>query len=189
MALAPNIRPGPDIATPIPHSLSSYSMSGAVTAGVIASVVFSGLLWIARLMGITNFSISLSLGSMFTGDETVGTLWLGLLINIVLGVLAAMVYALLFHSWGWATWARGVAIGMGHAVLAGVLMLGIPRVHPGGVNQVISDPGFLGANAGWMTAVGVFFLFLIYGAIVGEVYSRYVPHLSPATPEARRPLP
>jgi hypothetical protein len=140
-------------------------------------------------MGVTNFSISIMLGSMFTGDEGNGALWLGLMINFVIGAITAFAYAVLFHVWGWSTWARGVAIGIPHAILAGSLMYVVPHVHPGGAGPLHQNPGFLAGNDGWLTAVIMFFLYMIYGAIVGMVYSRYVPHLSPQTLEARTPLP
>ncbi|HYE60582.1 MAG TPA: hypothetical protein VD997_01180 [Phycisphaerales bacterium] len=183
MALAHHPRDIPDVATPIPHSLRAYSLPGALTAGALAALVFSGLLWLARLMGITNFSIAEFLGSLFTRDTGGAALALGLAVHVMFGALVGLIYAVIFHAWGWATWARGVAIAIPHAIVGGGMLAALGEMHP--LNgELTGNPGFLGGNYGWLTAATLMGLFLIFGAITGAVYAHFVPHLSPANPDA-----
>ena len=188
MALAPHLRPV-DMATPIPHSLSAFSYAGALVSGLLGGLAFSGLLWLARLMGMTGFSVSMFIGSLFTGETTTAALWLGLGFHLVLSMLTGLVYALLFHAWGWSTWARGIAIAIPHAILAGLAMTAVSYIHPVTSDKLLANPGFLAGNYDWLSAVILFALFLVYGAIVGSLYARYIPHLDPAHPEASTPLP
>jgi hypothetical protein len=185
MALAHSPRDIPDVAAPIPHSLNAYSIPGALIAGGVAALVFSGLLWLLRLMGVTNFSIALFLGSSFTGDTAPGTLALGLAVHVIFGALTGLIYALIFHAWGWATWARGVAIAIPHALVAGGMMVALAEVHPLRSEQT-GTPGFLAGNYNWLTAALLMALFLLFGAITGSIYARFVPHLTPGTPKVAR---
>jgi hypothetical protein len=176
----------PNIATPIPHSLHSYSIGGAALAGFVGSLLFSGLFWFAQLSGFTNFSVSLYLGSLFLGEISANAALLGLGVHVLFGVLTAFIYAFIFHMWGWATWARGMAISVPHAIVAGLMLVPLSNMHPL-TSEPIADPGFLGSAFGWLTPLILLTLFMIYGATVGAIYSKFVPHLSAEHPEAGRP--
>jgi len=62
------------------------------------------------------------LGLMFAGPESAGLVFgLGLIVHVMMGVLFAIVYALLFAAFGIeANWLSGAIFGAGHGVLAGV---------------------------------------------------------------------
>lgn len=95
----------------------------------------------------------------------------GFLMHLMISGLLGIVYGLVFEAWGEAGWWRGVLIAIPHIIVAGALMWMLPAMHPAVPEhpQLIA-PGFLAANYGWMTVMGVIVLHLTYGAVVGAMY-------------------
>lgn len=143
----------------------------AFFAGVIGGGVMTLLLWMARATGMTQMNLSMMMGAMFTQDVNATTWWVGFFMHLMISGLIGIVYGLVFEAWGASSWWRGVVIAIPHIIVTGVFMWMLPMMHPAVPEhpQLIA-PGFLAANYGAMTVIGVIVLHLIYGAIVGVAY-------------------
>ena len=155
----------------------------AFLTGVIAGAVMIALLITARIAGITEMNIALTLGSMITREITAGTWALGFLMHLALSGLIALIYASVFEAVRRSTWRLGLIGGAIHTAIAGLVMLLIPAIHPI-IPDVIAAPGAFGVNYGAATVATFVFLHLIYGAIVGGVYETV--H-TPLPPRQRQP--
>jgi hypothetical protein len=154
----------------------------AFWAGVIGAAVMVLGLWIARALDATDFNLGYFWGSMLTGTTTTGSWILGFVITLILGGLIALLYAAVFEALGRSSWGWGLLGGVVHLIIAGLVIGGIAAVHPA-IPQAIADPGYYTANYG-PNSVAVFsLLHLIYGIIVGSVYSPI--HKAIAVPQGR----
>jgi hypothetical protein len=147
--------------------------ASAFGIGIIAAAVMTLLMWLARLNGISNLDIAMTLGtaSVFTDEATPGAWTQGLIVMLLAGGVFALVYAWVFEYWphhrarAW----LGALIGMVHAVIGGaamwVLMPALHSDHP--KNPLLADPGFMGANYGSATVAFFVGLHIIYGTIIG----------------------
>ena len=146
--------------------------------GFAATVVLSTMMAASQRLGYTRMSIPFLLGTMVTVKRDRAML-LGLLLHMLNGWIFAIVYALAFESWQWATWWLGAGIGLVHVLF--VLTIGmpvIPAVHPRMVseyfgptpNRQLQPPGFLALNYGRRTPMVALLSHLLYGAILGAFY-------------------
>lgn len=113
------------------------------------------------------------LGLMFVGPDRGGTVYgLGLVAHFMMGVVFALVYALLFGAFGIdPTWLWGAVFGAAHGVIAGMVFGTMPAMHPRmGRGGVLEAPGPFGVNDGLMVPMGVLLLHVVFGAAVGWVY-------------------
>jgi hypothetical protein len=146
--------------------------------GFVATVVLSITMAASQRLGYTRMSIPFLLGTMITANRD-RAMFLGLLVHMINGWLFALIYALAFESWHWATWWLGAGIGLVHVLF--VLMIGmplIPAVHPRMVseyfgptpNRQLQPPGFLALNYGRRSPIVALISHLLYGAILGAFY-------------------
>lgn len=105
--------------------------TGVALAGVAATVLMTLLMYMAKAMGM-KMNVPRMLGLMSALPERTGTDYLtGGMAHLMVGVLLAGVYELLFGWLGWpADAGGGMVIGVGHGVLAGVSMARMPAMHP-----------------------------------------------------------
>jgi hypothetical protein len=146
--------------------------------GFVATVVLSITMAASQRLGYTRMSIPFLLGTMMTANRD-RAMFLGLLVHMINGWLFALIYALAFESWHWATWWLGAGIGLVHVLF--VLMIGmplIPAMHPRMVseyfgptpNRQLQPPGFLALNYGRRSPIVALVSHLLYGAILGAFY-------------------
>lgn len=146
--------------------------SKAFLAGVTGGAVMSAIMWVARTMMGMEVHLEQTLGTMFGGPPSLGKTLMGLVIHLVLSGLIALLYAVGFekvtHKAGAAT---GAMFGVLHTLVAGVFMGYIlPVMHPL-IPEQMPGPGPFMGNLGMMGVIAFVMLHLIYGAIVGGMYS------------------
>jgi hypothetical protein len=92
---------------------------------------------------------------------------------MMMGVVFAIIYAFLFDLLGVnANWLWGAVFGAIHGVIAGMAFGMMPAMHPRmGEGEVLAPPGPFGKNYGTMVPIGVLVLHVIFGVVVGVLYS------------------
>jgi hypothetical protein len=157
----------------------------AFLAGVIGGAVMIALVAIARAAGITDLNLGILWGSMITGNATAGTWVLGALIHLIVSGLIALIYAAVFEAIRGSNWFTGLIGGAVHAVIGGLLFAALP-----GTPGFIRDPGAFAINYGSATAALFIVGHLIYGIIVGGMYTPVHTHKLPAatTREIEEPV-
>jgi uncharacterized membrane protein YagU involved in acid resistance len=146
--------------------------------GFVATTVLTTILSASQGLHLTRMNVPFMLGTMFrSGSRSAARV--GFLVHLVNGWLFALVYVAAFHAWGAATWWRGAAIGLVHAlfVLAAAMPV-LPAFHPRmattdqGPTAVrrLEPPGFFALHYGVRTPVSVIVAHLLYGGILGAFY-------------------
>jgi hypothetical protein len=145
----------------------------AIWVGILGGVAMSLMMVIARAMGLIDASIERYEGCMVTGkDEGGGTIAAGTMMHLVLSALIGILYAWGFAQfWGDATWALGLLLGLVHWFIGGILL---PMMD--GMNRCVQDGrlrkfGAFGSGRGAMMVVGFLMGHLLYGLVVGWLYS------------------
>ncbi len=146
--------------------------------GFVGTIVLTTILSASQGLNLTRMNIPFLLGTMFrSGSRSAARI--GFLVHLVNGWLFALVYIAAFHAWGGATWWRGAAIGLVHAlfVLAAGMPI-LPAYHPRmamadeGPTEVrrLEPPGFFALHYGVRTPISVIVAHLVYGAVLGGFY-------------------
>jgi uncharacterized membrane protein YagU involved in acid resistance len=146
--------------------------------GFVATVALTTLMAGSQGLGITRMGLPYMLGTIFTPDRDRAKL-VGWLVHLVNGWIFSLIYVAAFHAWGEASWWRGGAIGLVHALF--VLTVGmrlLPGLHPrmAGEQQgptvvrQLEPPGFLALNYGVQTPLVVVIAHVVFGMILGAFY-------------------
>jgi uncharacterized membrane protein YagU involved in acid resistance len=146
--------------------------------GLVATLVLSTLLSASQALGLSRISIPLLLGTVVTGDRERASA-IGFFLHLVFGWLFALLYALIFASWGRAGWLVGAGLGFGHGLV--VLVVALPLlagIHPRMASErtgpeptrALEPPGFMALNYGWATPLVTLTAHVVYGAIIGSGY-------------------
>jgi len=145
----------------------------------------SVVMLVLRLAGIP-VSLELLLGSLVTSHS--GTeLWIaGFVLHLAIGALAGIGYAVVFE---WAVQQAGPIVGAGlgicHALMAGLLMSGIPAMNPLEVANRLAAPGAFLQNVHFGPFLFIV-LHVLFGACVGTLYGPTVQHAHLPIPARRR---
>jgi uncharacterized membrane protein YagU involved in acid resistance len=142
-----------------------------VFAGVLATAVMTVLMYVGRTLGM-QMDMPRMLGLMFTGPGNGGMVYgIGLMVHVMMGIMFAVVYALLFDAFGiGANWLWGGVFGAAHGVFAGMAMAMMPVMHPRmGNGEVFAAPGPFGVNYGSMVPIGIIMLHVVYGVAIGVI--------------------
>ena len=144
----------------------------AIWAGILGTIVMSVLMYMGKAMGMP-MDMPRMLGAMVVDPSRGAVVAIGIIAHVMMGVLFAIVYALLFDaadidpSWLW-----GAVLGAVHGVIAGLAMGMMPAMHPRmGTSKALPEPGPFGRNLGAMIPVGIIVLHLVFGTVIGAVYS------------------
>lgn len=146
--------------------------------GFVGTVVLTIILAGSQGMGLTRMNLPFMLGTMFR-DAHRPAERIGFVAHLINGWIFALVYVAAFHAWGGATWWRGMAIGLVHALFVlTALMPVLPAMHPrmAGPEQgpsavrMLEPPGFFALHYGVRTPLSVVAAHLAYGAILGAFY-------------------
>lgn len=146
--------------------------SRAFFAGTVGAIVMSAIMWMARnLMGM-EVHLERTLGTMFGGPPTTMTTVMGLVMHLVISGMIALIYAWGFENVSHRAGAGvGAGFGLVHAIPAGLFMgYVLPMMHPM-VPESMPGPGPFMANLGMMGIVAFFMLHIIFGAVVGALYT------------------
>ena len=142
----------------------------AVIAGVVASIVFSFILAMAPKMGIPKMDIVDLLGSMFSARTNQA---LGWTMHLMMGIVFALIYALLWSSGiSAATWVGGLIFGAVQWLVVGMVMGMMPMMHVGIKSGAVKAPGLWMTNEGGrMAFMGGLIGHMIFGIVIALVYS------------------
>lgn len=106
-------------------------LGAAVLAGIIGTVVFTIILYIAPTMGMPKMDIIGMIGTM-TVEPGGAAPVVGAVGHLIMGVVFPVIYALIWAAGvGTATWVWGLVFGLVHGL--GVALVGMPlmaSVHP-----------------------------------------------------------
>jgi uncharacterized membrane protein YagU involved in acid resistance len=148
--------------------------------GFGATIVLTTILAASQGLGLTRMNLPYLLGTMVTSDRDRAKV-VGIAIHAVNGLLFSVVYVIGFHLWGGPTWWRGLAIGAVHATFVLVVVMpALPGMHPRMASELsgptvvrgLEPPGFLALHYGRRTPISVMFAHVVFGAILGTLYSR-----------------
>jgi len=142
---------------------------GAIVAGVIGTLVITMVMNMAPKMGMPKMDMVGMLGAMFSPE---GNRTLGLGIHLMMGVIFAIIYALLWNvGIGRLGLLWGAIFGAGHWLIAGMMMGGMPMMHAGIKAGTVKAPGvFMLQNGGMMAFMGGLMGHIIFGLVVALVY-------------------
>jgi uncharacterized membrane protein YagU involved in acid resistance len=146
---------------------------GAVVAGIVGTIVITMVMAMAPKMGMPKMDIVGMLGSMFSPE---GNRTLGMVIHLMMGIVFAVIYALLWNAGiGTVGLLWGAVFGAGHWLVAGVMMGGMSMMHAGVKAGTVEAPGVFMVNSGGMMAfMGGLIGHVIFGLVVALVYWLFV---------------
>lgn len=162
-----------------------FEILPALLAGWAAGAAMTAAMIVMRRSGQTEMDMVLMQGAMFTDDQRRARV-LGAVLHLVLmaGLVFGTVYAGLFTLLTVASdnaWWVGALLGVGHGLLAGMVMVLMPRMHPrmerGPAAEptagalLLKSPGLFARNYGAATPVGLVLAHALYGSVIGIVYA------------------
>lgn len=156
----------------------SVNVPSLVLWGLFATGLFTLISSGAQQLGVSRMSLPFMLGTMFTPRRRLATV-IGFAVHFLLGVVFALLYALVFEAWGEAGWWRGTLLGLYHGLFMLVVGIGaLPSLHPRmtGKHQgptptrLLEPPGLLALHYGAMTPAVALLAHLVYGTVLGAFY-------------------
>ncbi|MFB6279156.1 MAG: hypothetical protein ABEK75_06595 [Salinibacter sp.] len=159
-------------------SILALSIGSALLWGLFATGVLTLLMSTSQGLGWSRMSFPFMIGSMFTSHRG-RAMALGFGLHIVFGLAFALLYALVFESWQWATWWLGGLLGVFHGLfLLIVLMPALPDLHPRMASphygptptRQLEPPGFMALNYGRNTPALTLAAHVVYGILLGLFY-------------------
>jgi beta-glucosidase/6-phospho-beta-glucosidase/beta-galactosidase len=163
----------------------------AVLAGACGALAWEAVLRPLIALDVPLFDLVRLLGTTFFGRNAAAWQWwpLGMLLHACVGAIWAIFYAYFFWStYGWKPRTQGVVFSLLPAVLAGLVM--VPQMgwmHPSVLDGTLLHPGLFGWRLGWGGPVGVVIGHLVYGFILGSLYTRPVGYRAGAPPRRYAP--
>ncbi|MGH9183944.1 MAG: YqhR family membrane protein [Acidimicrobiales bacterium] len=174
--------------------MEDFNLIAALVAGFVGTVVMSAMMTMAASAKVTDMPpMALVTGAMMTGDRRRATAIGSVVHYLMMGtVVFGIVYGLLFDAFDSASWLVGVAIGLAHGAIVGlVFMPMMPLMHPRMEHDLVgagtpaeratvatdsrgevhlSAPGVLGKGWGSMTPAGILIGHAVYGVVLALVY-------------------
>lgn len=146
--------------------------------GLLATIAMTTILHASQGMGLSRLSLSFLAGTWVTADRGWANV-LGFVIYTIGGWLFAIIYVLVFLSFGHGTWWVGGLLGLLHGLfLLTVALPLLPYVHPRIASEYdgptarerLEPPGFLGLNYGYRTPFTTLLAQTVYGVILGACF-------------------
>jgi uncharacterized membrane protein YagU involved in acid resistance len=146
--------------------------------GFIGTVILTTAMAGSQSLGLTRMNMPYLLGSMITPDRDRAKV-IGVLLQLALGWLFALLYLAVFHAWGVAGWWRGALIGLGHSLFVLLVAMPLmPGIHPRMASEQhgpspmrqLEPPGTFALHYGLRTPISVIVSHLVYGAVLGAFY-------------------
>lgn len=147
----------------------------AFAYGALGAFTMTILLVLMRWVGLTQFNLSVFLGSMLTGNISTSSWAMGFSWHILNGGIFGLVYAGLFKWTGSASAGKGTSFAFVHWLFFSVFM-GVASSFHALIPAQIADPGYFALNYGVLTAITGLVLHLVFGFIVGNALEGSVFH-------------
>jgi len=160
------------------------SFPKAITVGVVGAFAWEAVLRTSDLAGLPLFDIVHSLGTLAFPDSSAGTWWpAGMALHATVGALWSIFYAYFFWSWlSWPPVLQGMAFALLPAMLA--LFLVLPQLDLMGrpASVVNFSPLSFFAGLGWRVPTGLVLGHILWGAVIGALYTRPVGYAAERPP-------
>lgn len=146
--------------------------------GFAATIVLTTISAATQGLGLTRMNLPYMLGTIFTPNRDRAKLY-GFGIHVLAGWVFSLVYILIFHALGAAGWWRGLLMGLIHAFVVLVVIMGLlPGLHPRMASEqhgpeaqnMLEPPGFLALHYGVQTPVAILLSHAVFGIILGTFY-------------------
>ncbi|MEW6056249.1 MAG: hypothetical protein AB1540_06515 [Bdellovibrionota bacterium] len=138
-------------------------------AGALAAFLISLLAALGRNILLVNFDLEMILGSFVTNTIGEGTWVLGFSVSLMAGSFCGLFYALGFKTLRKSGTKAGLAFGLVHWTLTGLIFGILSAHHPLSKAQPHLMPGFFGLDYGFGLAGFLLFSHLFFGALVGKM--------------------
>jgi hypothetical protein len=151
----------------------------AALAGSAGAAAWEGVVRLALLAGAPLFDLVHLLGTTLAPGAAAWQWWaLGLALHAGVGAIWAVFYAYFFWSALDAPPVlQGLAFSLGPAALAGLVMVPqLGTMNPETVAGARPQPGLFASALGWGGPAGILLGHLVYGAVMGALYTRPVGH-------------
>jgi hypothetical protein len=151
----------------------------AVLAGATGALAWEVVMRVLILAGVPLFDLVYILGTMMAGRARPWQWWpIGMALHATVGAIWSIFYAYFF----WSTFdlsppMQGLVFSLGPTILAGLIM--VPQMgfmHELVLQGQLPQPGLFGIHLGWGGPVGVLLGHLIYGLVMGALYTKPVGH-------------
>jgi hypothetical protein len=153
--------------------------AGWATFGFVATVVLTGIMAGAQILGLSRMDLPFILGT-FVVERPDAARTVGFVVHLVNGQVFALLYAAAFSLLDRSGWLLGAGFGALHGAAALTVLLPlVAGIHPRMASEragaelaaVLEPPGPLGLNYGPQTPVFTMIAHLAYGAILGGFLS------------------
>lgn len=164
-----------------------FVLWAALLSAFIATLVMTAMIKMSAAAGMTQMpSFELMTGSMMSGDEKTAKTIGAMIHYVMMGtVVFGIIYALLFQAFDSASWLTGLAIGIVHGLIIGMIFMpmmstmhprmGEPAVAGEPTDEIrLSSPGVMGKNWGSMTPMGMLMGHAVYGVVLALLYDAFV---------------
>ena len=156
--------------------MAPIDWAGWAVFGLIATVMLTGTMVGAQLIGRSRMDLPFLLGSIFVADFDRARV-AGFLMHLVNGQVFALLYAAAFALLGTASWWLGAVFGLAHGLLALTLLVPLlPGIHPrmasdrsGPDLHLLEPPGPLALNYGRETPIVTILAHVLYGGLLGAL--------------------
>ncbi len=141
----------------------------AIILGIVGCVLVLGIVWVGGRLEHTDADLSaLAAAVLFARAD--GLAWIGgFITQLVVGAIAGLVYAACFE---WVTERAGpligLAIGIPHAIVAGIIIGLLPGQRM--LDAAIAPPGAFYEYRGLWCVIAVVLAHLVFGTFVGALY-------------------
>ena len=153
---------------------------GAVTGGLVGTLVLTTGLRAASELRLTRMDLPFLLGTVFTRNRAHAKA-IGYGLHFLTGQVFAFIYYGIFLALDESGALLGALFGLLHALFAGTALVNVllPIVHPrmgsthtaANSSPLLEQPGFLMLNYGRSTPIASVIVHVLYGAIVGAFVS------------------
>ncbi|CAN5816376.1 MAG: hypothetical protein H0W11_12330 [Gemmatimonadetes bacterium] len=146
---------------------------GAMGAGVLGALAMTLMTDASRMIGMIQANLSRYQGCIVLGrSEGTAPLLAGLGAHLAMGAVLAIGYALVFALlWGEATWWNGAITGAVHWLPAALGFPALDAMNPCVREGRMPAFGAFGRGYGPMMVLGLLMGHVVYGAIVGALYT------------------
>jgi len=149
----------------------------AILAGALGALAWELVLRSLIALGLPLHDMTQMLGTLFTPAVAAPTWWfVGTALHAGVGAVWAIFYAYFVWSvFRWPPLVQGMVFALGPAVLSLLIMHPqLELMHPMYLSGEMARGGFLGLHHGWGEPTGEVLGHLVYGAVLGALYTHPV---------------